>query len=225
MNNSLRSWAGALVAATAISPLFISPAHADPCLVSGASATWNYADLTTGFSCAVGDKVFDFVSVGNLPSNATFTFTDLGSNQHTLSVGGSFTNTSLSGSWDYKITATAAPFPGLIGAQTGATVGFGGSTPTTSISVTGPSGFLGSNTSLPGGGQNNPPIMFAPVSYLDVTTSWSATGADGNTIATITDKFAQGDPTSTVPGPLPVLGAGVAFGFAKRVRRRIMAAA
>ena len=228
MNKTFRNWTGSLVAAAAVSPLFMSPAQAAPCVVSGMSAIWSYADVDATFACTVGDKTFSLGTLGTLgglPSNSTFTFTDMGL-QHTLSVGGSFTGTSLNGSWKYKITATDFPPIGLYAAQTGATVGLGGSTPTTTIDVSSGGPSLGTNTSLPGGGNNNPPAMFTPVGYLDVTTSWAnSTGIGGNTIGTITDKFAQKDIETQVPGPLPILGAGVAFGFAKRARRRISAAA
>jgi hypothetical protein len=43
---------------------------------------------------------------------------------------------------------------------------------------------------------------------------------NGGTITITTN-----DPITTVPGPLPVLGVGAAFGFSRRLRRRIIAGA
>jgi hypothetical protein len=49
-----------------------------------------------------------------------------------------------------------------------------------------------------------------------------ARGANG-TLTTLNNSFTQGDASLSVPGPLPVMGAGVAFGFTRRLRRRIKA--
>ena len=46
----------------------------------------------------------------------------------------------------------------------------------------------------------------------------NANGAEGGSISRVTDSFRQ------VPGPLPILGAGTAFGFSRKLRRRIKAA-
>jgi hypothetical protein len=50
-------------------------------------------------------------------------------------------------------------------------------------------------------------------SKIWVRDTWGAT-EDG--IHNISNDYSQ-----TVPGPVPVLGAGVAFGFSRRLRRRI----
>lgn len=58
---------------------------------------------------------------------------------------------------------------------------------------------------------------FAPgVQFIRVRDSWVT--PDGGQLEGFTNNFSQ---TSTVPGPLPVLGAGVAFGFSRKLRRRI----
>ena len=49
---------------------------------------------------------------------------------------------------------------------------------------------------------------------LTVRNEYNGAGA----IDSFENSFKQ---TSTVPGPLPVLGAGVAFGFSRKLRRRI----
>lgn len=50
-----------------------------------------------------------------------------------------------------------------------------------------------------------------------VRDGWNINGNDGANINQIRNSFTQ----STVPGPLPLLGAGAAFGFSRRIRRRI----
>ncbi len=44
-------------------------------------------------------------------------------------------------------------------------------------------------------------------------------GAQNDVLTSVTNSWTQR--TETVPGPLPILGAGVAFGFSRRLRRRI----
>jgi hypothetical protein len=48
-------------------------------------------------------------------------------------------------------------------------------------------------------------------------------GANGD-ITTLNNEFTQGD-ASLVPGPLPLMGAGMAFGFSRKLRSRIKASA
>jgi hypothetical protein len=45
-------------------------------------------------------------------------------------------------------------------------------------------------------------------------------------VNSIQNSYSQkdADPTDTVPGPLPLLGAGAAFGFSRRLRTRVLAA-
>ena len=44
-------------------------------------------------------------------------------------------------------------------------------------------------------------------------------------IQSVTSTISSKDSTSTVPGPLPLLGAGAAFGFSRRLRNRVKLAA
>jgi hypothetical protein len=56
--------------------------------------------------------------------------------------------------------------------------------------------------------------------FTDVTSGLSLSQSSGGTITL--NVNAPTPPTSAVPGPLPVLGAGAAFGFSRRLRRRIL---
>jgi hypothetical protein len=58
--------------------------------------------------------------------------------------------------------------------------------------------------------------------FTDVTTTPSMQNS-GGTITINADV--PNPPTTAVPGPLPVLGAGAAFGYSRRLRRRILAQA
>jgi len=48
-------------------------------------------------------------------------------------------------------------------------------------------------------------------------------GGNGD-LKTLTNEYTQGD-SSRVPGPLPLMGAGVALGFSRKLRRRITSTA
>ena len=61
---------------------------------------------------------------------------------------------------------------------------------------------------------------------IHVIDEWSV--VKGDTLDNIKNGFRQNftltPPESTVPGPLPLLGAGAAFGFSRRLRSRLLAA-
>ena len=65
------------------------------------------------------------------------------------------------------------------------------------------------------------PVGPVPLSgtSISVTDSWDLNPATG-TIMAISNTYAQTD----VPGPLPLFGAGAAFGFSRRIRNRIKGA-
>lgn len=195
---------------------FLTATPANACVVVGNQALFTYADASvSGYTCTVGDKTVSNINLGSLDSQSTFNFIDNTSfNFHTLSVQGNISSVA-TGSWSYRIAATS---PSMIyEAQTQPTLGLASGTSTSTLTVL--SGIPTSVTSGVNGAQS--PIMsFGPgVSFVDVTTSWVAT--PGESIATITDKFSQTQPVVPTPGPLPLLGAGAAFGFSRRLRQRV----
>jgi len=65
----------------------------------------------------------------------------------------------------------------------------------------------------------------ASLATVYVTDTWTV--QSGNVIKDFTNTFRQstgGGPGEGVPGPLPILGAGAAFGFSRRLRSRLLAA-
>jgi hypothetical protein len=55
--------------------------------------------------------------------------------------------------------------------------------------------------------------------FTNVTSNPLAQQSGGKIIINVNDP---NPPTTAVPGPLPVLGAGAAFGYSRRLRRRIL---
>ena len=71
-------------------------------------------------------------------------------------------------------------------------------------------------------GANTGQVALGSLTTVYVTDTWTVQG--GNVIKDFTNTFRQsftGQPPEGVPGPLPILGAGAAFGFSRRLRRRI----
>jgi hypothetical protein len=95
--------------------------------------------------------------------------------------------------------------------------------------------FLGSQIlglNSPTGGERFSEAVFNGKSLADfgITTSgllgtWTLQPADGSDPYTANDtiNLIAGPPSAAVPGPLPLLGAGAAFGWSRRLRKRIAA--
>jgi hypothetical protein len=66
-------------------------------------------------------------------------------------------------------------------------------------------------------GSNERPVAVSG-SVLTVRNLWDIPA--GAVLDSFKDTYTQ-KPSSKVPGPLPLLGAGAAFGFSRRIRRRI----
>jgi len=65
------------------------------------------------------------------------------------------------------------------------------------------------------------PGIAGPVTFTSVI---SVTGGTVNTIADqVSFQLAPTSPSASVPGPLPLLGAGAAFGFSRKLRQRLTA--
>jgi uncharacterized Zn-binding protein involved in type VI secretion len=92
----------------------------------------------------------------------------------------------------------------------------GGST-TQTVTSTGVTGLPVSNN----GTSVGPQSFSSDVNVINVSSSFSTSG--GATFNNISQKFTQKDvpTTSAVPGPLPLVGLGAAFGMSRRLRRRI----
>ncbi|MCP9837192.1 hypothetical protein KBY84_06745 [Cyanobium sp. N.Huapi 1H5] len=97
----------------------------------------------------------------------------------------------------------------------------GGCTVTKNVS------WIGGSTSLASVNGNPAPLDYlfaAGVTSLDIEDIFLATG--NSAVSTANNFFSQRTvvaPPDSVPGPLPILGAGMAFGFSRRLRSRVKA--
>ena len=195
-------------------------------LTCGAFGTTEFPDVSApNFSCKRGDKTyshFSFSGIGGADWNAsgtTFSYSQGGPGgiNHTLSASGTYTT----GTYNYSYTMTIDPVmsPGYSFSNYASQ--FGGSNtstksgtktlqvPTYALATTG----IVSAINAPASGVSNvvsTAINYGPLTYngsINVTTGYFDTWSDSVTQA--------------VPGPLPILGASVAFGFSRKLRFRI----
>lgn len=226
--------AGALAALSLVPFVLEAPAQAAVCptgtsstLFPGTGVAATYATVFSGsYSCTIGDMVFsNFASpTADLAALATkpyFWFTeDLGAMAYSISYGfnsaGAGVGTFPAGvagapavktyGFSYKATIDQAIAPGY--GFSGYDVGRTGTTP----SATTPAGNPNFQQTLTG-----TTVNFYTMNF---TTSARLAGTASNT-RILYNEFSQ----ETVPGPLPLVGAGVAFGFSRKIRRRALKAA
>lgn len=221
----------AVLATCGLSFGMVSPAHAAPvaCAPGGFANTWmidgsgNLANLNGALGtegCFIGDKIYsDFKFTGI--STGNYVFTQSGANHTFSGTGLNFTGSSFS--YRYKVSLYN-PVPGqeFVKYNTDASGSAGAPTFQKDLQ-TGADPMLGpvtgpSTASNSGAGAE---VFFnagetGPV-YFSSTLTLSA-----NKIDNITDSLDQKfDGTTAVPGPLPLLGVGAAFGLSRRLRSRI----
>ena len=205
------------LAAIAFGGLLAGEAHAaNPCFLkdlAGPPAAPSACNFTTG-----NYQVTDLTYTGFTPSTFDYiTYTLSGTDlQPQLTFLPGRTST-ITGSISYKITLTGGY--NFATAQANIT-GNNGVFSTTTTST----GLPTSATSVGGAGTT---VSFTPsLTSQTFTQSFSATPSGAlvvNSLGTIY-SITPG-PASEVPGPLPILGAGAAFGFSRRLRHRIKVAA
>jgi len=133
-----------------------------------------------------------------------------------------------SGSFEYWIAADAAAGYSLkdVGLDSTAYHEPGGSNTTVTKAISDPFSLapivtLTSTNGLP----SNPEREFIGAAEVRVVDSWIV--GSGDTLEDIKNSYRQDftrAPGEEVPGPLPLLGAGAAFGFSRRLRSRLLAA-
>ncbi|MEI6112334.1 MAG: hypothetical protein WCP63_11800 [Cyanobium sp. ELA712] len=209
--------AGLLSGAALSSIVFSAPAKA-------ACGTGILSDLTsTSRTC--GDKNYTFgpsFFTNFLPTDLFSIGVDV-NQKHTLSV------LSSTGGWgpgtyilNYDVAVTGPPFE-MYGYSADLQAPGGGSA---SYTMTG-------NGNVPSGppcsaqailGSPSVKCKYNPTVTMDSFTTTLVVNA-GTSVTGITALVDQRKPDDTVPGPLPLLGAGAAFGFSRRIRSRIKASA
>lgn len=202
-----------VLGAALLAPLVVaSPSHAQTACLTGTSINALEALGSTG--CIIGDKIysdFSFTGAWNKTSN-DYTFTNMPVDQHTFSGSGLALMTGVY-SYTYKVSiAPGNPLQRIYAYATGS----GSSDPINPLSATKDLTGTGGGTVVSLNGANSSSYFYSPTITGPVTFSSSITVASGR-LDIITDSLVQ----QPVPGPLPLLGAGAAFGFSRKLRNRI----
>ena len=200
------------------------------CAQGDTSGQFLYSDITPGFTCYVGDKVYsDFSGFSGMGGNDTFSLFQGGVNGqiHSMSVqGGSNGGYFIPGTYgfNYKVTVWQGN-QAIQKYSTGATTNVPGVDWEKDLISTGTPNYATATSSSPGGTSGS--SVFRPlVTSADFTTKLTVNAGDG--VTQWTDAIIQKDntlPSADVPAPLPILGASAAFGMSRRMRRRIRQAA
>ena len=216
-----------LLAASTLPFLALSPANAavQGCMVGDTSGLFSFADLQSAgtLECRVGDKKYTFNAIDyNGAANDMFSLSQSGPGNlnHILNVqsASSFLNTTITLAYTVDVISPSTNMFGRYSA------GVTSPDPATAFTL--------SLASTPAG-MTNPVSVSDPMSttsssmYMGSVTSASflntLTTSGGAGATQFTNLLVQkAEPT---PSPLPILGASLGFGFSRRLRNRIKAAA
>ncbi len=192
--------------------------------VTGLSAGSAEAVQTT--TCALpGNLTIGDKTVTNIVCNGVGPDTEIRFNNFGLAYdfGSVIDPPTQSGSISYTISVTNPRFEfAAVGLDSGCIFpALGGCTVTKNVS------WNGGSTSLASSNGNPAPVDYlfaAGVTSLNIQDIFFATG--NSAVSTANNFFSQRPgnvPPDSVPGPLPILGAGMAFGLSRRLRSRIKA--
>jgi hypothetical protein len=222
--------AASLLAAMVASFGASSPAHAST--PPECNFFYSVAQLTTsGFACYKADKIYsDFYGFAGIGPSAGFTFTVAGAESTFSGTGLNFTSNSfpISFNYGYKVTlrdpllgqAFKTYNTNAAGSSTTAVLNY-----TKELSTIAPGVVTGPSISPHGTTGGGSLVNFGP-GEVGPLYFYSTLTLNAGKIDQITDTLNQAlDPNIQVPGPLPLLGAGAAFGFSRRLRSRIKQAA
>jgi hypothetical protein len=215
-SNPLKAaFAGILLSATLIDagdvkavPCMLNALGACPAFNAGGYTVSNFAIIPSSGWNDTSPFFVDFLNATVLGN--TLSIDVLLSPGRSFPVGGTLT---------YNVSKLGDP---ILQASSNATVGgvppIGGGTVNVASAIVGLNG--GSLVSTNGAVDSD--LFTVPVANTSVSTFFNTTGA--GTINSFKVELTSGAPVpppSLVPGPLPILGAGAAFGFSRRLRRRI----
>jgi hypothetical protein len=203
------------ISAALLAPLvFGSPSFAQPACAPGNLAQYLAYNGLGG--CREGDKIFSDFSFPGFHGSSTFSVTSLGA-QHTFSAAGLNFGAGTSVSYGYKVQIVAPVNFGFLSYRTAASSSEQTNPLVSTKSLTGtPQGGVSTAVDLALGNViTYSPAIGGPVAFtgnINVT---------AGRMDVFTDSIAQEPlkPTSTTPGPLPILGAAAAFGSVRKLRK------
>lgn len=218
MNNRFKLGAALFAAAGTFAFAGAAPANAAAC----PSGSPSLGSLTAGFNCTLGGFTFTFNSFSGFSNLDTISFSNPGGTQFNYSIQKDIPWVAGTKTLSYSVAApsgkvltdyTALPASAVFGAKTG------------QFTVLGAAGSAIGKTR-----DNTNTMGFATYTgTLPTSDTFTATldNLSGLGIETLQSSYVvtNAPPTPAVPGPLPIFGAAAAFGFSRKVRNRIKAAA
>jgi hypothetical protein len=196
-------------------------------------ALWSDIQATPGFTCTIDDKVysnFTYSSVINIAGQPTsgidpfdqFSFSTIGvlGLTHNLNVqsANSYMNTKVS--LAYTVTRVVAP--NIFKSYSGNITGDNGTSWALAIAATNAPGSPSTTAGYPALGQSatTPTVNYNPNTISSTFTNTLIADQNGMGVTQFSNRLNQ-----AVPGPLPLLGAGAALGFSRKLRARTKLAA
>ena len=233
MVKQLKSAAVLLFASGTLSFVGTAPAHAGVCTTGNGTSTASFPlsliNSDPALTCTVGDKTYSnfsytgFVSSDPLQNTVNMSESGVGGLQHTIGMQNTSGWTSGSNIFSYTITKASGTIVFDQWAATGSSSIVGSSFNST----------VTATNSSPSTNPNNVSGAFSTSGSPSTFTAGTITSSFTNTFNVTSNAFTSFDnsltqkaaPTSSAPGPLPILGAGAAFGFSRKLRSRIKDAA
>jgi len=203
----------ALVAVFAAPVAFTSPSFAQsPCVVG----TIDVYEALGSTGCISGDKIYSDFSFTGFANTTNLSITNAGL-QHTLSASGLNLGAGANASYSYTVAiAPGNPGASFSAYRTSATTSNIGTALVGTKTLTGtPIGDVSTSTN----GAVGNVVFYSPTIAGPVTFTGSMNVTAGR-IDAFTDTLAQ-QIQVPVPGPLPILGAAAAFGYSRRLRKRL----
>ena len=214
MNQQLKQGFTLLAAAGSFAIIGATPANAAACPNPGSFALSTLVPLA--FSCDQGGFTFTLSSFTGFDPSDSISFSNPTSTTFTYNINSNVPWTSGSKVLNYTV---AAPSGQLLTAHsaslTSSIIPNAGSGTFTVAGTNTATGMMTNNMTTAG-------MVNYPVNLASDTFTGTLNGISGGGVQQITSTYAVANaPTSAVPGPLPILGAGAAFGFSRKLRRRI----
>lgn len=211
---------GALAAGVAATALFnITPAQAafTGCGAGSTDAMGTIADLAAiGNTCLVGDKLYTITDTTGLDGLTNVMISSFQGTQHSITIQNSGGLGPISGTAAFNYTIAVSGSPELMTKWQADTAGsLVGQTYDVVTNATGSAAT--STINIPGNPGPKGPFDFTPFTASSNFTNTITNGAVP--VQQLTNTVIQ------TPGPLPILGAGAAFGFSRRLRSRVKASA
>lgn len=191
-------------------------------------ALWSDIVGTPGFTCTIDDKAYSNFTYSSVINTAGFTYSGIDlTDQFSFSTIGALglthnmnvqsSNSFMNARVSLGYTVTRVGPPNFFKNYSGNITGDNGTNWALSISATNAPSSPSTTSGYPTLAQaaTTPNVAFSSGTTTSTFTNLLIADQNGNGVTQFSNRLTQ-----EVPGPLPLLGAGAAFGFSRKLRRR-----